>query len=114
MMTAVHGMANEAYVATRGPLPDAEVDRLEAAALKGMLNNRFTPEVQALVDDFVAFGNDGIESLLEHFNEKLSRFWSPYRLRIEPEEGAQTLTIKLMRMENGRLQPSGPTVQVGS
>lgn len=114
MTSAAFGMANDNYFASRGPLPDSEIDKLEAAALKGMLCNRLTPEVRVLADDFVAFGSEGIDNLIEHFNDKLSQFWSPYRLRAERDDANQTLTIELMRMANGRLQPSGPVVQLTS
>lgn len=95
-------------------MSDSEIDKLEAAALKGMLCNRLTPEVRILAEDFVSFGSEGIDNLIEHFNDKLSQFWSPYRLSAERDHANQTLTIKLMRMANGSLQLSGPVVQLTS
>lgn len=116
-MTAMTvGALTENFAFAQGPLPDTEVDRLEGLALKELLNNRMTPELKSLLDDFGAYGAMGVDTIIEHFNERLGKFWSPYRLRAFAEDSGSAsspeFTIMLMRMENGKLNPSGPTMKV--
>lgn len=110
-MAASFVLCSENFAFDQGPLPDKEVDRLEGVALKELLNNRMAPELKSLLDDFGEYGATGIDTIVEHFNERLSKFWSPYRLRAFCEEPGQ-VTVKLMRMENGRLNATGPALQV--
>jgi hypothetical protein len=110
MAAAAHGTINEGFIVDCGPLSDTEIERLEGPALKGLLNNQMCAEMKTLVYDFSSYGNAGIDALLDHFNAELGRFWSPYRIRVERDD--EFLTIVLMRMENGRLQPSGPSIEI--
>jgi hypothetical protein len=110
MAPAVHGTTNEGFVVDCGPLSDSEIEKLEGPALRGLLNNQMTSEMRKLAEDFAAYGNAGMDALLDHFNGELGKFWSPYRIRVERDEEA--ITINLMRMENGRLQPSGPSIEL--
>jgi hypothetical protein len=111
-MTATFGAITDNFVFDQGPLADKEVDRLEGLALKELLNNRMTSELQSLLNDFGAYGASGIDTIVEHFNERLCSFWSPYRLRAFNDENGYEFTIKLMRMENGKLNPSGPSLSI--
>jgi hypothetical protein len=116
MTATTLGALTENFAFAQGPLPDQEVDRLEGLALRELLNNRMAPELKSLLDDFGAYGATGVDTIIDHFNERLGKFWSPYRLRAFPEDAGSDVqcTVKLMRMENGKLNPSGPTLRVSS
>lgn len=103
------------YADNRGALPDAEVDQLEQPALKGLLTNRVTPELRQLVEEFATYGRDGIDTILEYFNDQLAKFWSPYRLRAVPDNGPPTaaaITIEVMFAQNENLRSSGQSFSV--